>query len=44
MRIVDNVYNFISLCKLPNQSLEEFETFTDNLELNFGTITKNNLF
>ena len=34
MRIGDKVGNFISLYRSPNQSLEEFETFADNLELN----------
>ena len=34
MRIRDKVWNFISLYRLPNQSLEEIETFTDKLELN----------
>ena len=33
MRIGDKVCNFISLCRSPNQSLEEFEIFADNLRL-----------
>ena len=36
--------NFISLCRSPNQSPEEFETFSDNLELSQGRIDRNNLF
>ena len=42
-RIRDKVCNFISLYRSPNQSLEEFETFADNLELNLDTIAKSNL-
>ena len=38
------VCNFISLYISPNQSLEEFETFADNLDLNLDTISKNNPF
>ena len=40
MRIGDKVCNFISLYRSPNQSLEEFETFADNLELNLDIIAK----
>ena len=40
MRIGDKVCNFISLYRSPNQSLEEFETFADNLELNLDIIVK----
>ena len=40
MRICDKVCNFISLYRSPNQSLEEFETFADNLELNLDIIVK----
>ena len=41
MKIRDKVCNFISLCRSPNQSLEEFEKFADKLELNLDTIAKN---
>ena len=44
MRIGDKVCNFISLYRSPNQSLEEFETFADNLEFNLDTLAKNNPF
>ena len=44
MRIGDKVCNFISLYRSPNQSLDEFETFADNLELNLDTIVLNNPF
>ena len=40
MRIGDKVCNFISLHRPPNQSLEELETFADNLELNLDTVAK----
>ena len=44
MRIGDKVCNFISLYRSTNQSLDEFETFADNLELNLDTIVLNNPF
>ena len=44
MRIGDKVCNFISLYRSPHQSIEEFETFADNLELNLDTIAKSNPF
>ena len=44
MRIGDKVCNFISLYQSPNQSLDEFETFAGNLELNLDTIVLNNPF
>ena len=42
-RIRDKVCNFISLYRSPNQSLEEFETFANNLEVNLDTTAKSNL-
>ena len=42
MRIGDKVCNFFSLYKSPNTSLEEFETFADNIEFNLNTTAKNN--
>ena len=44
MRNGDKVCNFVSLYRSPNQSLEEFETFADKLELNLDTVAKNNSF
>ena len=44
MRIGDKVCNFISLHRPPNQSLEELETFADNLELNLDTVAKSSPF
>ena len=45
MRIKEKVYNFISLYRSQNQSLEEFETFNvNNHELNLDKIAKNNPF
>ena len=43
-KIGDKVCNFIFLYRSPNQSLEEFKTFADNLKLNLDTIAKNNSF
>ena len=42
MRIGDKVCNFIFLYNSPDESLEEFETFADNLELNLNTVAENN--
>ena len=44
MRIGDQVCNFVSLYRSPNQSLEAFEIFAGNLRLNLDTIAKNNPF
>ena len=38
MRSGNKICNFIFLYELPNQSLEEFETFADNLEFNLDTV------
>ena len=38
------VCNFIYLYISPNQSLEELETFADNLNLNLATVGKSNPF
>ena len=34
IKIGDKVCNFISLCRSPNQTLDDFETFSKNFELN----------
>ena len=44
MRIGDLVCKFVSLYRSPNQSLEEFDKFADNLEINSDTIAKSPLF
>ena len=44
MRFGDKVCNFICLYRSLNQSLEEFETFADQLELNLDKTAKNNPF
>ena len=44
MRIGDKVCKFISLCRSPNQSLVEFETFADNLRLTRIQLQKTILF
>lgn len=38
------VYNFINVYISPNQSLEELETFADNLNLNLAAVGKSGLF
>ena len=40
MRIGDLVCKFVSLYRSPNQSLEEFDKFADNLEINSDAIAK----
>ena len=36
------ICNFISLCRSPSQTQNEFEKFIDNLELNLETLCENN--
>ena len=42
IKIVDNTCNFISLCRFPSQSKDEFESFTDNFECNLDSIALRN--
>ena len=35
---------FVSLCRSPNQSQDDFESFANNFELNIDTVTANNPF
>ena len=44
MKLGDNVYNLISPCRSPNQSLEEFGTFADNFEFNLDATAQNDPF
>ena len=34
----DETYNFVVLYRSPSQSQDEFETFSDNFEINFSKI------
>ena len=42
IRIVNKACDFISLYGSPNQSLQEIETFADNLEVNLDATAKKN--
>ena len=36
--------NFLSLCHVPNQSMDEFDKFIENVKFNFNTFLKNTPF
>ena len=40
----DKTCNFLSLCRTPSQSQDDFETFTENLELNLENLMQRNPF
>ena len=42
IKIADKKCNFISLYRSPSQSKDEFETFADNLEVNFDSVALGN--
>ena len=44
MIIGDKVCNFISLYRFPSQTLDDFETFSKNFELNLETMVHRNPF
>ena len=44
LNIGGKICNFICLCRSPSQTLDEFEKFIDNLELNLETFCQNNPF
>ena len=44
INIGGKVCNILCLCRSPSQTLETFETFADNLELNLDTLTNNHPF
>ena len=44
MKIDGKVCNFISLCRSPSQTLDNFETFSKNFELNLEKIVHKNPF
>ena len=44
MKIDDKVGNFISLYRSPSQTLDDFETFSKNFELNLEAIVHRNPF
>ena len=43
LKTVDKSCNFLSLDSSPSQSQDDFETFTENLELNLGKLVHRNL-
>ena len=44
LKIGDKNCNFLSLCRSPSQSQDDFETFTENLELNLENLVHRNSF
>ena len=44
LKIGDKLCNFVALYRSPNQTQDEFEKFSDNLELNLGTWSQKNPF
>ena len=44
IRIGSKLCGFVSLCRLPSQSQDDFEVFADNFELNSNTAAANNPF
>ena len=44
LRIGDKTYNFIVLCRSPNQSQDVFESFYENFERTSDNLAQNNPF
>ena len=44
LNIGGKICDFISLCRSPSQTQDEFEKFIDTLELNLETLCQNNQF
>ena len=44
LKIGDKLCNFVALYRSPSQTQDEFEKFSDNLELNLGTLSQKNPF
>ena len=44
LKIGDKSCNFIALCRSPNQSQNDFETFSDNLEMTLETLAQKDSF
>ena len=43
-QIGSKICNFISLCQLPSQTADNFDSFLDDLNLNLNVVTENNPF
>ena len=44
LKIGDKFCNFVALYRSPSQTQDEFQKFSNNLELNLGTLTQKNIF
>ena len=44
LKIGDKLCNFVALYRSPSQTQDAFEKFSDNLELNLGTLSQKNPF
>ena len=44
LKIGDKLCNFVALYRSPSQTQDEFEKFSDNLELDLGTLSQKNPF
>ena len=44
LKIGDKFCNFVALYRSPSQTQDKFEKFSDNLELDLGTLSRKNLF
>ena len=44
IKIGDKLCNFVALYRSPSQTQDEFEKFSDNLELDLGTLSQKNPF
>ena len=42
IKFADKICNFVSFCRSPSQSKNEFESFANNLELNLDSIVHRN--
>ena len=40
LKIDDKLYNLVALYRTPSQTQDEFEKFSDNFELNLGTLSQ----
>ena len=41
LKIGDKLCNFVAFYRSPSQTQDEFENYSDNLELNLGTLSQN---
>ena len=44
LKVGDKIYNFVVLYRSPSQSQDEFETFSDNFEMNLDIMAQKNPF